>query len=343
MALASQSGITPNTIVCIGVDWGTSNRRAWALGLQGEILAARADDQGLLAIRNRTFAESLQSFIGDWLASGAPVIMVGMVGSRTGWREAPYLETPVDLMQISHRLTAIADFAGGTVHIVPGIARNQPQNVDVMRGEESQILGALLIRGKRDGVFLLPGTHTKWAILKNGILADFRTYMTGELFAQLRHSGSLSQVMPESDVPESDAPEPDAPELGVAKSFDGAAFDRGFAVASAPGAPAITHLLFTVRSLSLFARLTQSQTPSYLSGLLIGAEIKDALAWLETQAAGRHVTAIGSAKLLEIYDRAARHAGLSLERVESDDILPPALFAIARDAGLVCTSGGETP
>ncbi len=351
MAPASQSGLAPNAISCIAIDWGTSNRRAWALGMKGEVLVARADDQGLLAIHNRNFAESLQSFAGDWLTSGVPVIMSGMVGSRTGWREAPYLETPVDLTQISHRLTEIADFAGGIVRIVPGIARNQPHGGDVMRGEESQILGALLTRGKRDGVFLLPGTHAKWAILKNGILTDFRTYMTGELFAQLRHSGSLSQVMPGPAVPEPAVPGPAVPgpavpeaavpEPGVAESFDGAAFDRGFAAASAPGAPAITHLLFTVRSLSLLAHLNPTQAPSYLSGLLIGAEIKDALAWLETQAAGLHVTAIGSAKLLKTYDRAARQVGLSLERVESDDILPPALFAIARDAGLVHAPAGE--
>lgn len=312
-------------IACIAIDWGTSNRRGWALGEKGDILAARADDQGLLAIKDRDFAGSLRAFAGDWLQSGAPIVMAGMVGSRAGWREAQYLETPVDLTKLGGRLTEITDFAGHAVRIVPGAARNEANGADVMRGEECQMLGALLSRGIRDGVFLLPGTHAKWAILKGGILTDFRTYMTGELYGHLRKGGSLSQVMPGPDE---------------AEIFDGDAFDRGFAAAFAPDAPAITHLLFTVRSLSLFARLTPLQAPSYLSGLLIGAETKDALAWLKAHNAGVRVTAIGSAKLLETYDRAARHGGISLNRVESDDILPPALFAIAREAGLLRQSTG---
>lgn len=312
-------------IACIAIDWGTSNRRGWALGEKGDILAARADDQGLLAIKDRDFAGSLRAFAGDWLQSGAPIVMAGMVGSRAGWREAQYLETPVDLTKLGGRLTKITDFAGHAVRIVPGAARNEANGADVMRGEECQMLGALLSRGIRDGVFLLPGTHAKWAILKGGILTDFRTYMTGELYGHLRKGGSLSQVMPG----------PDETEI-----FDGDAFDRGFAAAFAPDAPAITHLLFTVRSLSLFARLTPAQAPSYLSGLLIGAETKDALAWLKGHNAGVRITAIGSAKLLETYDRAARHGGISLDQVESDDILPPALFAIAREAGLLRQSAG---
>jgi len=312
-------------IACIAIDWGTSNRRGWALGEKGDILAARTDDQGLLAIKDRDFAGSLRAFAGDWLQGGAPIVMAGMVGSRAGWREAQYLETPVDLTKLGGRLTEIVDFAGHAVRIVPGAARNEANGADVMRGEECQMLGALLSRGIRDGVFLLPGTHAKWAILKGGILTDFRTYMTGEVYGHLRKGGSLSQVMPG----------PDETEI-----FDGGAFDRGFAAAFAPDAPAITHLLFTVRSLSLFARLTPAQAPSYLSGLLIGAETKDALAWLKGHNAGTAVTAIGSAKLLEPYDRAARHGGVSLNRVESDDILPPALFAIAREAGLLRQSAG---
>jgi 2-dehydro-3-deoxygalactonokinase len=313
------------SIACIAVDWGTSNRRAWALDQDGGVIAAKADDQGLLAIKDRAFAESLRSFAGDWLKDGAPIVMAGMVGSRAGWREAQYLETPVDLTGIGGRLTEIEGFAGNIVRIVPGAARNETNGADVMRGEECQMLGALLTRGQRDRVFLLPGTHAKWAILKNGILTDFRTYMTGELYGHLRKGGSLFQVMPG----------PEEKEI-----FDGAAFDRGFTTAFAPDAPAITHLLFTVRSLSLFARLTPVEAPSYLSGLLIGAEMKDALGWLKAHNAGATVTAIGSARLLETYDRAASRGGISLERIESDDILPPALFAIAREAGLMRQSAG---
>ncbi len=306
-------------IACIAVDWGTSNRRAWALDRNGRILDRRQDDQGLIAIGDRDFAGSLRRFAGNWLASRPPVIMAGMIGSRMGWREAAYLETPVNLTALGSRLITIDDFDGLPVRIVPGAAKNNPDGTDVMRGEECQMLGALLVKNRRDGIFLLPGTHAKWALLDDGVLTDFRTYMTGEIFGHLRNNGSLSQVMPGK---------------GDAEVFDGAAFDRGLARALGDDA-GITHLLFGVRSLSLFGKLQPPEAPSYLSGLLVGAEMKDALAWLKRKGAGTHVTAIGSAKLLETYDRAAGQCGVTLERLESDDILPPALFAIAAAAGLI--------
>ncbi|MBK8159600.1 MAG: 2-dehydro-3-deoxygalactonokinase [Rhodospirillaceae bacterium] len=303
-------------IACIALDWGTSNRRGWALDAGGHVVDARSDDQGLIAVTDRDFAGSLRRFVADWLGGRPPVIMAGMIGSRLGWREAAYLETPVDLTQLGLHLTVIEDFDDVPVRIVPGVARVTEDSADVMRGEECQMLGALLARGQRDGVFLLPGTHAKWALLENGILTDFRTYMTGELFGHLRNSGSLSQVMPPMDAPE---------------TFDADAFDRGVTRAGAPDAPGITHLLFGVRSLSLFSKLTPATAPSYLSGLLVGAEMRDALRWTPA----RQVTAIGSAKLLETYARAAAYFKITLDRLESDDILPPALFGIAREAGLV--------
>lgn len=307
---------THRKIACIALDWGTSNRRAWALDADGHVIDARSDDQGLIAVTDRDFAGSLRRFAGPWLSAQPPVIMAGMIGSRLGWKEAAYLETPVDLTQLGTRLTVIEDFDGIPVRIVPGVARVTEDSADVMRGEECQMLGALLVRKQRDGVFLLPGTHAKWAVLENGILADFRTYMTGELFGHLRNGGSLAQVMPPKDAPE---------------TFDADAFDRGVARAGAADAPSITHLLFGVRSLSLFSKLTPATAPSYLSGLVVGTEMRDALRWTPA----RHVTAIGSAKLLETYARAAAYFKIALDRLESDDILPPALFNIAREAGLV--------
>ncbi|WP_374652055.1 2-dehydro-3-deoxygalactonokinase [Dongia sp.] len=306
------------SIACIAIDWGTSNRRAWALATSGAVLAARGDDQGLLAIEDRDFAGSLRRFAGDWLKGRPPVIMCGMIGSRLGWRDVPYLEAPVPLREIGRHLLAVDGFDDAPLRIVPGIALRAEAHADVMRGEECQMLGALLARGRRDGIFLLPGTHAKWAILKDGVLIYFRTYMTGELFGLLRSSGSLSQVMPAK---------------GEAEQFDAGAFDRG--LGKGLDGAGITHLLFSVRSLSLFGQLTPAEAPSYLSGLLIGAEMKDALGWLKVLQAGTHVTAIGSVRLLQTYGRAAARCNIELSRLESDDILPPALFAIARGAGLI--------
>lgn len=299
---------------CIAVDWGTSNRRAWALDAAGEVLEARSDDQGLIAVtaKGHDFAGSLKAFAQGWL--GAPIIMAGMVGSRAGWREAPYLETPARLTDLAGHLIALPDLEGSPLRIVPGMAKRDAQQPDVMRGEECQLLGAKLVRGLADGLFLLPGTHAKWARVEGGRLIDFRTYMTGEIFGLMRRQGSLSQVIAQED------------------RFDADAFARGLARAGDLAAGGLTHQLFGVRSLSLFGALSPDNAGSYLSGLLIGAELQDALAWAKPEGP---VIAIGSATLLGNYAAAAARFGITLDRLESDVILPPALFALAREAGLL--------
>ena len=304
-------------IACIAVDWGTSNRRAWALDGAGRVIGARHDDQGLIAINaaGGDFANSFAAFAQGWL-NGAPVIMAGMVGSRAGWREAPYLDTPAALDDLSQHLITVDSIAGGEIRIVPGMAKRDGAQPDVMRGEECQLLGANLVHGLTEGVFLLPGTHAKWARVSDGRLTDFRTYMTGELFGLLARQGSLSQVI-------------------GGDAFDAAAFRRGLARAEESGQGAFTHQLFGVRSLSLFGELDPAIAGSYLSGLLIGAEMADARSWLQQQVATRRVTAIGSAALLRNYAKAAQHFDITLDRLESEAILPPALFALARGAGLL--------
>lgn len=301
------------TPACIAVDWGTSNRRAWALDATGKVLDSRADDQGLIAIgaSGNDFAGSLTVFAQGWL--GAPIIMAGMVGSRAGWREAPYLETPARLTDLAGSLIGLPDLAGSAIRIVPGMAKRDALQPDVMRGEECQLLGAKLVRGIEDGLFLLPGTHAKWARVEGGRLIDFRTYMTGEIFGLMRRQGSLSQVI-------------------GGDTFDAEAFGRGIERARDTSGGGITHQLFGVRSLSLFGALSPDTAGSYLSGLLIGAEMQDAISWARPTGP---VIAIGSAALLANYAAAATHFDVTLDRLESDVILPPALFALANDAGLL--------
>ncbi|WP_166644928.1 2-dehydro-3-deoxygalactonokinase [Dongia mobilis] len=300
-------------IACIAIDWGTSNRRGWALDAGGTVLERRGDDQGLLAVAaaGGNFAESLAAFAQGWL--GAPVIMAGMVGSRAGWREAPYLETPARLADLAGSLITLPAVAGSEIRIVPGMAKRNRLQPDVMRGEECQLLGARLVRGIEDGLFLLPGTHAKWARVEAGRLVDFRTYMTGEIFGLMSRQGSLAQVV-------------------SGDSFDADAFQRGITRARETSAGGITHQLFGVRSLSLFGELTPANAGSYLSGLLIGTEMQDALSWARP---ARQVVAIGSAALLARYAAAAAFFDITLDRLESDAILPPALFALAKEAGLL--------
>lgn len=303
---------------CIATDWGTTNRRAWALGPEGRVLARRSDGCGLLGVENRRFADSFLTFCGDWLAGPrrVPVIMGGMVGSKMGWKEAPYLQAPVALARLGEGLCSVGEVGNAAVWIVPGVARDDAAQPEVMRGEECEILGALQSSGADNGLFLLPGTHTKWAVVESGRLVDFRTYLTGELFGLLRKSGTLSQLM-------------------EGEALDAAAFRNGVVRAKSPESGHLLHSLFSVRTLGLFERLPRASLPGYMSGLLIGSELHDAAAWLKGRGAGPRVTGIGAPALLKAYRDAATLCDLELVELDSAELLPRALFSIAESAGLL--------
>ncbi len=311
-------------LACIATDWGTTNRRAWALGPSGEILDRRKDACGLLAVEGGRFADSFLAFCADWLAGGraVPVIMSGMVGSKLGWKEAPYLPTPVTLARLADGLCRIGPVGPAAVWIVPGICRDDADQPEVMRGEECEILGALRAGGGSDGTFLLPGTHTKWVIVSAGRLVDFRTYMTGEVFGLLRRTGTLSQLM-------------------AGEAVDPEAFRRGLARAMAADSGHLLHSLFSVRTLGLFDRLPPAALPGYLSGLLIGSEMRDAAAWLRGRGVAAKVTGIGTPALLAAYRTAAACVDLELTGLDSAGLLPGALFSIAQAGGLLQDKGRE--
>jgi 2-dehydro-3-deoxygalactonokinase len=297
---------------CIAVDWGSTNRRAWALAPDGRALADRADAQGLLAVQDRQFAASLESFLGDWIGTGIPVVIAGMAGSRLGWAEVPYVAAPADLVDLAQHLLKVGRIAGSDCWIVPGMSIDSATQPEVMRGEECQILGALLGRQESGGVFVLPGTHSKWARVTGHRLVDFRTYITGEMFNLLRKSGTLAQLM-------------------TGDAEDKNAFARG--VLAAGHNTQLLNRLFSVRSLALFNRMDGASLPSYLSGLLVGAEMRDALAaWPDFLKGG--VTCVGSPTMLARYGAAAALLGLECHAIDNKDVLPAALFWIAQQAGL---------
>lgn len=300
---------------CIAVDWGTTNRRAWALGLDGKEMGERADSSGLLAVQDRRFAESLESFLGDWLDpdSNIPVVIAGMAGSRMGWLEVPYVAAPAPLSDLARNLMTAGRAGGSDCWIVPGMSLDSETQPEVMRGEECQILGALLTRQQSEGVFLLPGTHSKWARVSRQRLTEFRTYITGEMFTLLRQSGTLAQLLT------GDADDEDAFARGVrATGHDTELLNR----------------LFSARSLALFGRLEGRALASYVSGMLIATEMRDALAaWPDL---GRtSVICIGSAGMLARYGACANLLGLDLQGIDNKDVLPAALFWIAQQSGLV--------
>jgi 2-dehydro-3-deoxygalactonokinase len=292
-------------ISLIAADWGTSNRRAFALDGAGRVVAEKSDGQGMLALQPSDFDASFRAFAGDWLTGRPPVLICGMAGSRMGWIEAPYLACPADPKGLARVLTRAPSEL--SVHIVPGVSFDGAGEPDVMRGEETKVLGL----GLDHGVVLSPGTHPKWIFVEGGRIAHFRTYMTGEMFNTLQGAGTLAQLM-------------------AAGPFEADAFAQG--VKRAKAGADLLHSLFGVRTLGLFARLQGTALRSYLSGLLIGTEIADAL--LHAPGVLR-VTAIGSRELIHHYIMASSHFGLEIEPVAAEALVPAALWRIALDAGLV--------
>jgi 2-dehydro-3-deoxygalactonokinase len=304
----------------IFADWGTTNRRAWAVDRDGQVLDQRRDEQGLLGVkasgsREGAFEPSFRSFIGDWLKTAepaAPIVMAGMVGSKLGWREAPYLETPAKFAALADTLTALPDLDGHPIRIAPGLSAREDGRPDVMRGEECQLYGFWLTT-QADRLCVLPGTHSKWAEIRDGGVAGFRTYMTGELFAQLSSSGTIAQLM------KRDAP------------HDEAAFSRGLDVSAEASAGGLLNRLFSVRSLGLFGDLPGEALASYLSGLLIGSELRDATARLS----GGTVAVIGSSRMNDLYIAALQAIGVKAEAFDGDPLLRAALLGIAKATSLM--------
>ena len=292
----------------IAVDWGTTALRAYRLADDGRVLETRSSGDGILAVEG-AFAAALERAVGDWAADGtAPVLLSGMVGSRQGWHETPYLPCPCALEQLASALAALRH-PQFDVRLVPGLAYRDGARDDVMRGEEVQVFGAL---GPADaGRFLLPGTHSKWVSVEARRIVAFRTYMTGELYAACRTHTILGRLM--QDGPWSET-----------------AFRRGVADGAAEGGPgALLQRLFGVRTAGLFDRLAATELPDYLSGLLIGAELADA-----ASGTAEPVTIVGASALAERYRIAAD--ALSIGCILADPgAVAGAYLAIARSAGLL--------
>ena len=292
----------------IALDWGTSSLRGALMAADGTVLDRVATADGIMAAAGRSFPAIFEAVAARWLAAhpGAPAIASGMIGSRQGWVEAPYAPCPAGFAQLAHALTT-THAAGTRISFVPGLSW---RDADVMRGEETQIMGALASLGVADGVFVLPGTHSKWAVVAGGEVTEFRTFMTGEVFAVLRRHSILGRLMPEEDAP-----------------FDAGAFEAGCRRAEGG---AILHALFSARTEGLFARRPGEALPSYMSGLLVGEEVREALAL----APARSVYLVGSKTLAAPYGRALALHDVAHTMVDGD-VAFIGLHAIARAAGLV--------
>lgn len=278
----------------IAVDWGTSNLRAWALG-EGRVLDHAASADGMGSLTRDDYEPALLRLINGWLPRGrvTDVIACGMVGSRQGWIEAPYRAVPCAPLDAAGLVTVPTRDPRMAVRVVPGLKQATP--ADVMRGEETQIAGALALSPGFDGVFCLPGTHNKWVHVSAGEIVSFQTYMTGELFALLSTQSVLRHGM-------------------TGEGWDDAAFDIGLSDAlSRPDR--IGARLFSLRAEGLLNGLAPVAARSRLSGLLIGVELAAAKPyWL-----GQPITIIGSEGIARAYARALSAQGAQPATLSATD------------------------
>jgi 2-dehydro-3-deoxygalactonokinase len=266
----------------VAVDWGTSSLRGALLDPDGRVLDERSHPRGILGVAPGGFAEVFETLFADWMRpSGTRCLISGMAGSRQGWVEAPYCACPAGLAEIRGRIMEIEP---ARIAIVPGLSDEHDGIPDVMRGEETQILGAMALTGLRDGLFALPGTHSKWARVDNGRITGFRTFMTGEFYALLSRHSILSRT------------------LDASAALDEAAFLRG--AARSGNGQGLLHNAFGARTLRLFERMTAQELASYLSGLLIGEELRTP----SLDGAGE-VVLIGAPALTQRYLLALRERG----------------------------------
>ena len=313
-----------NEPALLGIDWGTSNRRAWWLNDRGDVLAETADDQGLLACQGR-FPEAMQQLLaaGPALPPTASVLMAGMVGAASGWREAPYMDARQPLAALVNHLVPVPA-AGARSFIVPGVCFSAPDGtVDVMRGEETQLLGALAL-GHGDGWYVLPGTHSKWVRLHEGRVADLATYMTGELFALLTQHGTLSSVtgLAAQEKAHTDSGAQGHPQASAQEHPQ--AFAHGVAAAARSG---LSNALFGCRAQVVAGRMPAVEARDYLSGLLIGAEWHDMVR--RAGQAPTTITLIGSAQLAQRYARVAQASGCHITVLDARHVQLAALTALA--------------
>lgn len=265
----------------IAVDWGTSSLRGARLDESGQVLEEKSAPLGILNVPNGDFAGVFKAQFSDWMKRGARCLISGMAGSRQGWAEAPYVACPAGPQDLARHLHWIER---DRIAIVPGLSDRQGDVPDVMRGEEVQIFGAMRLAGLADGLFVLPGTHSKWATVRGGKVTGFRTYMTGEIFGLFVQHSILARTL------DANAP------------LDEAAFRRG--VARAANGEGLLHNAFGVRALGLFGQLSPAESASYLSGLLIGEELGG-----QTLPAGGEVSVIGASALIARYALALGERG----------------------------------
>ena len=241
----------------IVVDWGSSNFRAYRFGADGALVERHQAEAGILTVRDGAFEEVLQREIGGWIDPGTEILLSGMITSRNGWVETPYLEPPASLSGLAASAVTRRASSGARLLFLPGVCNRAPQP-DVMRGEEIQVFGS--VSPDADALVVLPGTHSKWVSVRAGAIAGFSTFLTGEMFALLRQHSIIGRLIP----------------AGAASENEGA-FRAGVALGFSRNPRGLLNDVFTARSGALLGHFPSDDVAERLSGILIGHEIRAGL------------------------------------------------------------------
>ena len=299
----------------VAVDWGTSRMRAMLIedGVEKLDRSHVVFGPGISKL-DRPIADVLLSTIEPWTErlGQLDIVMAGMVGSNIGWRETQYLTCPSNLFELASKAERFEQ-CGHSMAILPGMrctnAMGQP---DLMRGEELQLLGWVASNegaSQSDRLFCLPGTHTKWARIEDGYLQDFDTSLTGELFALLKEHSILVAK----------------DEVIFAKPFDEESFLRGVdVILNQPRA--LLHSLFSTRTRKLTLGESAGDGPSYLSGLLIGSCVQNAIDLFGTPDAG--IELIGDPSLCRKYAIAIERMGQKSQILDGVDAIYAGFLAL---------------
>jgi 2-dehydro-3-deoxygalactonokinase len=305
----------------IAIDWGSTSARAYLMAEESDVIGQRSSPLGILNIKNADFEGALLELCGPWLLvrTDTPIVAAGMIGSRQGWAEAPYVGCPAGLAELGANMATVDIGKGRKLWIAPGVSITGKDGVpDAMRGEEAQIFGALTLAERREGsgLFVLPGTHSKWVRVENGRIVWIRTFMTGELFSVLIAHSILGKLIQKTKIPDVDA------------------FEQGVNLAHKDPF-GLSSLLFSARTLPLFDKLPATGIADYLSGLLIGHEIYTAERALNALGMNHEgVTLVGEMALVRKYQRALTLLGWSSTAAPA---FPAAtgIWRIAAKAGLL--------
>lgn len=286
------------------IDWGTTNFRALAIAENGKVLGQYQQKLGLLQVENRQFSQALAGVLSDWLGQyqHLPIYMAGMIGSAQGWVETPYVPAPLSMTDLASKAHQFSLPWGSKATLVPGGShKDHSGSYDVMRGEEVQLFGLQVITQKESFHAVFPGTHSKHIVLDNGKLIDFSTYMTGELFSLLINHSILGRGLPEP-----------------VESHD--SFFKGITNSSEPN---LLNRLFSARTVRLFEQVEEPHIQDYLSGLLIGYELRSL--------ASDSVYLVGDPLLCERYEKACQALDIQFCTIDGNHCFLEGMLQVKQD------------